>query len=69
MTEEEIKKLKHDCWVAQTMLATLLATTGPVLLDKETAARNFDNYGIEIEEAEGDKLLILLKEKNDTENN
>ena len=53
----------NDAWVAQTMIASVLATVGPTVVSKETAQRNYEGWGIEMEETD-EGILMFLKQKD-----
>lgn len=57
----------HDAWVAQTMIASILATVGATVVTKETAGRDYNGYGIEMEETDEGILMFLAEKKNDSD--
>lgn len=60
--DEKIQQLEHDLWIAEVMLATVLATTGPVTITKKDASSDYTDYGIDITESEdGEALTLMIK--------
>ena len=64
--EAELEEAKHDAWVAQVMLSTVLDTVGAVTVTKDAAARDLTGMGIEVSETEdGESLILQLKAKQE----
>ena len=54
--------------VLQQILAAVLYETGPVVITRELAGKDWDNWGIEIEETkDGELALMLVERKEETD--